>query len=241
MDRVVPARRPRRSVIGHQSWLQLLFLHWTVPADLLRPLVPSPLSLDTFNGACYVGVIPFLVKEARWLFTPRALGLDFLETNVRTYVHLEGKDPGVFFFSLDAASRLAVIGARAGFGLPYFYAKMSSAAEDGIIGYRMRRASGSKPGLQARCRLGEPLGEASAGTLEHFLVERYLLHVLRGKSLWTVQVHHQPYPLQKATLLEFRDELTGAAGIPPAGVPPYAHYASRVDVDIFLPRIRRFP
>lgn len=239
MDRVSPARRPRRMVIGHQSWLQLLFLHWIVPAEVVRPLVPRSLSLDTFNGDCYVGVIPFFVKEARWLLTPRVLGLDFLETNVRTYVHFEGTDPGVFFFSLDAASRMAVIGARAGFGLPYFHAEMKAGENSGTVDYRMTRISQDKPGLHARYRLGEHLGSAPVGSLEHFLAERYLLHVMRGKSLWTVQVHHQPYPLQAATLLELRNELTDAAGFPPLGVPPLVHYASRVDVDIILPRTRR--
>jgi uncharacterized protein YqjF (DUF2071 family) len=147
----------------------------------------------------------------------------------------------VYFFSLDAASRLAVAGARAGFGLPYFHARMYLRREGGQVYYLLQRLSGERPRFGVRYELGEDVGPAAPGTLAHFLLERYLLHVERRVGgLWTTQVHHRPYPVQRARVLEWHDELVRAAGLPPVEGPPLVHYAARVDVDTFAPRPRRF-
>jgi uncharacterized protein YqjF (DUF2071 family) len=127
---------------------------------------------------------------------------DFLETNLRTYVHAEGV-PGVWFFSLDAASRLAVWGGRTLYGLPYFRAKMSCAKRGGIWDYQLRRAgSGPGAGLDVQWTLAEAEPrEAAPGTLEHFLTERYALYGrARGTGLYRVRVHHRPWPLHRARL-----------------------------------------
>jgi uncharacterized protein YqjF (DUF2071 family) len=236
-DRLGPTRRPPGLAIGHQEWRRLLFLHWSVPAEALRPLVPRCLSLDTYGGTAYVGLVPFFVQAASPLRAARAFGLEFLETNVRTYVHVGGRDPGVYFFSLDAASLLAVLGARVAFGLPYFHARMQERRAIGEVEYSMRRFSGTQPAMYVRYQTGVSIGSAQPGTLEHFLIERYLLHVQRGPTLWTVQVHHRPYPLQQARLVEARDQLVGAAGITVPNELPLVHYATGVDVEIIAPRI----
>jgi uncharacterized protein YqjF (DUF2071 family) len=239
IDRIGPTRRPAGRPVGYQDWRSLLFLHWPVPVETLWPLVPAPLSLDLHEGVAYVGLIPFAVERARPAPVPARLGLDFLETNVRTYVHVGGRDPGVYFFTLDAGSRLAVIGARLSLGLPYVRARMAMRWRDGVVEYGMQRLSGERPRLEVRYRVGEYLGASPLGTLEHFLIERYLLHVRRGPSLWTVRVHHRPYPVQRAEVLDLRDELLAADGLPaPVGPPPLVHYASGVDVEVFRPRVR---
>jgi uncharacterized protein YqjF (DUF2071 family) len=240
MDRIAGTRRPSGRAVGYQDWRSLLFLHWPVPVEALRPLLPAPLSIDLYEGTAYVGLIPFAVERARPALVPARLGLDFLETNVRTYVHVGGCDPGVYFFTLDAASRLAVIGARLSLGLPYVRARMAMRRRDGVVEYGMQRLSRGRPRLAVRYTVGEHLGASRPGTLEHFLIERYLLHVRRGPSLWTVRVHHQPYPVQRAEVLDLRDELLAADGLPaPVGPPPLAHYAAGVDVEVFAPTIRR--
>jgi uncharacterized protein YqjF (DUF2071 family) len=240
IERVVPTYRPLGWPIGYQRWHSLLFLHWPVPEATLRPLVPPELSIDLYDGVAYLGLIPFVVEQARPVGAPGPLGLDFLETNVRTYVHVEGRDPGVYFFSLDAASRLAVVGARLGFGLPYYHARMQMRRDDRIVDYSMRRLTGSSGTLALRYEVGERLGASAPGTLEHFLIERYLLHVKRGRRLWTTQVHHRPYPVYRARVLELREQLFQADDLPPApGMPPLVHYASLVDVDVFAPFPRR--
>src|SRR5438094_831037 len=125
IDRLAPARRPDAIAVGTQRWRDLLFLHWPVPEAALRPVVPAALEIDLHEGTAYVGLVAFAMQDVRFRGMPDALALEFLETNVRTYVTRAGGDPGVFFFSLDAASRLAVHVARATFGLPYYPARMS--------------------------------------------------------------------------------------------------------------------
>jgi uncharacterized protein YqjF (DUF2071 family) len=238
IDRISPTHRPTGWPIIYQRWHSLLFLHWPVPQAVLRPFVPAELSIDLYDGVAYVGLVPFAIEQSRPAVPP-PLGLDFLETNVRTYVHVAGQDPGVYFFSLDAASLLAVVGARVGFGLPYYHARMRMRPHDGVVDYAMRRLTGREGRLAVRYQVGEPLGTAAPGTLEHFLVERYLLHVRRRNGLWTTQVHHRPYPLYRARVHELHERLLGADGLPPAVGPPLVHYASLVDVDVFAPRPRK--
>ncbi len=210
-----------------------------MPVEVLRPLVPARLELDLHDGLAYVGLAPFAVTGARPLGAPKRLGLRFLEANVRTYVHVDGREPGVYFFSLDAASLLAVVGARVALGLPYVLARMRARRRGSVVEYAARRLSGRRPHLAVRYETGEPLGASRPGTLEHFLLERYLLHLERWGRLWTVQVHHAPYPVQRARVLGLRDELIAAAGLPaPAGLPPLVHYSPGVDVEIFPPRVR---
>jgi len=234
IDRITPTRRPARPVVGYQRWRDLLFLHWPLPVEALRPLIPSELTVDTFEGAAYVGLVPFWMVGVRPSWAPERSAFRFLETNVRTYVHRDGRDPGVHFFSLEAASRGAVMVARAQFGLPYFWASMRMWQDSRRIAYRSRRVLGGHPRTYALFEPGEALGASRPGTLEHFLIERYLLYVRRRGRLWRGQVYHTPYPVQRANLLAWRDELIAAAGLPqPTSPPPLAHYSPGVDVEIF--------
>ena len=126
IDRVAPTRRPDQRAVMRQRWADLLFLHWPVAPETLQPLLPPGLTLDTFEGQAYVGLVPFTMTGVRPVWAPPVRWLsNFHETNVRTYVHREGKDPGVWFFSLDAANSIAVRIARAAWKLPYHYARMS--------------------------------------------------------------------------------------------------------------------
>ena len=233
LDRITPTLRPVQPIVGYQRWRDLLFLHWPVPVEVLRPLIPEPLSIDTYEGVAYVGLVPFWLVGVRPSWAPERLAFRFLETNVRTYTHLDGRDPSVYFFSLEARSRVAVAVARAEFGLPYFWARMGIRRDGSRIEYRSRRILGGCPRTRALFEPGEHLGASAPGTLEHFLIERYYLHVQRGGRLWRGHVHHSAYPVQRATLLGMRDELIGAAGIPqPTEPPPLVHYVKGVDVNI---------
>jgi hypothetical protein len=232
IDRIAPTRRPSDVVKAYQKWRSLLFLHWPVPVDALRAVVPPQLDLDLCDGVAYVGVVPFLMQAVRPRFVPERLGFNFLETNVRTYVHHQGR-PGVYFFSLEASSRLAVWAARTGWGLPYHHARMQCRRTDGRIQYESLRA-GSGARHFVEYEIGEKLGASSPGTIEHFLLERYLLFVARRKGLYVGQVFHSPYPAQLAEVLTVEDQLIAAAGLPqPTQPPALAHYAAGVDVEIF--------
>jgi len=236
IDRLAPTQRPLGWPVGYQRWHSLLFLHWPVEEAVLRPLVPPELTIDLYAGAAYVGLIPFVVEQARPAGWSARAGLTFLETNVRTYVHFEGRDPGVYFFSLDAASRLAVAGARFVFGLPYYHARGWMRRRNATIEYRLQRLTGQRGAVAVRYVVGDALGSARPGTLEHFLIERYVLHVKRRDRIWTTQVHHRPYPLYHARVLALHETLLRADGLPSPSAPPLAHFASVVDVDIFPPR-----
>src|SRR5262249_55787207 len=126
----------------HQNWGTLLFMHWPVDPDALNSLLPSSLSLDTFDGTAWLGVVPFWMWGIRASFLPRIPGTSaFPELNVRTYVHYKGV-PGVWFFSLDAANSLAVWGARRFYYLPYFNARMQLRRNGQTVSYSSRRSDG---------------------------------------------------------------------------------------------------
>lgn len=237
MDRVAPTRRPEGENAGLQKWRDLLFLHWPVPVEALRPLVPARLGLDLWEGQAWIGVVPFAMFEVapRWL--PHAMAFDFLETNVRTYVHLDGENPGVYFLSLEAASWLAVQAARAGWGLPYHHAAMTMEKNGAEVVYETVRRSAPNPRLMVRYTVGDYVGPSAPDTREHFFLERYLLYSEHHGQLQRGQVHHVPYPAHRAALHEVEDELIGALGLPqPTGAPTYVDFAPGVDVELFALR-----
>lgn len=211
-----------------QSWQRQLFAHWSVASSALRDLVPSPLELDDYQGRTYVGITPFDLRGLRFRLLPALpIASNFTEVNVRTYVQHRGK-PGVFFFSLDAASTLAVLGARASFGLPYFSADMGIAQRDDWVEYRSRRTRGDAE-LKVRYRSSGAEFTASPGTLDHFLIERYALYVVRGGRVMRGDIHHAPWHLQPATAEIERNTLAAAAGISLPATPPILHYSRQQD------------
>ena len=232
LDRISPTRRPDGTAAGYQSWRSLLFMHWPVPLNELRPLVPSTLEIDQHEGTAYVGLVPFAMHGVRPRWAPKSLAFRFLETNVRTYVTHNDR-PGVYFFSLDAASRIGVWTARTFWSLPYFHANMSLRQQGDEIHYRSAR-TGSKTKLDVRCRVGEPLKASQPDSLEFFFLERYLLFLQRSCKVLSGQVHHPPYPAQHAEVLDLHDELVSAAGLSCcSGRPTHAHFSPGVDVEIF--------
>jgi len=236
IDRLSPSERPPGRPAGFQRWRHLLFLHWEVPAEALAALLPSELSVDTYEGRAWVGVVPFTMRDVAPRWSPSVPGVShFHELNVRTYVHCRGKDPGVWFFSLDAAATLAVIIARARWHLPYHRASMRLDIEGDRVHYESRRLfPGPKPAeFEARYRIGESIGSAKPGTLEHFFAERYILYARTGEGLSIGRVHHVPYPLHRAELSSWRDGTVAAAGLPAVKDEPLALYSPGVDVDVY--------
>jgi uncharacterized protein len=237
IDRIAATIRPPDWPVMRQRWAKLLFLHWEVDPDVLRPLIPSQLTLDLFDGRAFVGLVPFTMRGIRLPFLPAAWGLSaFHEVNVRTYVHLDGRDPGVWFFSLDAANRIAVRVARRFWRLPYHFARISLRTESsGWLNYHSERLWPDP--LPAGCSVRyQPLGSASPasiGGLEHFLVERYILYAQGPSGLLRGRVHHFPYPLQNARIEGLDESLLVAAGIARPQDPPRAHFASEVRVRVY--------
>jgi uncharacterized protein YqjF (DUF2071 family) len=230
--------QPSETIVMRPNWQHLLFLHWPLPPEVLRPLVPAPLEIDTFDGMAYIGLVPFTMRRVRphWLPPPIArFSENFHETNVRTYVRLNGEKPGVWFWSLDAANLPAVIAARTWFKLPYFWANMDLQTQNDTLKYFGRRLwPGPKPAqYEIVCRTLPDIQTAAPGTLEHFLVERYRLYSQRGSTLYSGCVQHAPYPLQRAKVLSLHENVIQAIGIQRPATEPLAHYARGVEVEIF--------
>lgn len=233
---------PDRPWVLAQRWLDLLFAHWPLPPETVRPLVPPALPLDTFDGQAWIGVVPFRVAGLR----PRALPAVpwisyFPELNVRTYVTVDGK-PGVYFFSLDAASRAAVAGARALFGLPYHHAEMDVRRKGEWILYRSRRRDerDGRAEFRARYRPAGGIFHPAPGTLEHWLTERYCLYTAApGPRIRRVEVHHPPWALQPAEAEIDVNTMVEVLGVSLPPTPPLLHFARRQDVLTWAPQTVR--
>ncbi len=242
IDRLAPGRRPDERPVMYQRWRHLLFLHWVLPVEALAPLLPEGLTLDTFEGRAYVGLVPFTMQGVRPRGLP-AVGFlsDFHETNVRTYVRSRDGVPGVWFFSLEAANAIAVRLARAWFKLPYHYARMTLEAGEGGASYAYRSERRWPPPAPAACQVRcAPRGLAAPstpGTLQHFLVERYFLYSRSGGALYRGQVHHTPYQVRGADVEGLEETLFAASGLVRPDVAPLVLFSVGVDVDVF--RLRR--
>jgi uncharacterized protein len=221
---------PRRSWIQAQTWKHLLFAHWRVPEEALREHVPEQLPLDSFDGSCWLGITPFRVDGLRLRATfPVPRLSSFLELNVRTYVTY-GDKPGIWFFSLDAESRLAVEAARLTYALPYHHASMRAHRLGEAVDYASRRR-GDGHCFDGRYRPTGAAAPARADTLEYFLAERYCLYTTRDGELFRADIHHPPWPLQPAEA-EIRENSMPPPPVELEGEPLF-HFSERQDVVIW--------
>jgi uncharacterized protein len=227
---------PHEPWLMAQTWEDLLFAHWQVPPERLRPMLPGAIPLDVREGSAWVGVTPFRVSAFRLRGVPHLPGVTaFPELNVRTYTTIDGK-PGIWFMSLDAASALAVIGARRAYRLPYFKARMECSASDGWIEYRSRRVSrdGKPAELTGRYRPTGPEAPAPAGSLEHWLAERYCLYTLNEHGdVLRADIHHPPWLLRVAEAAFELNTMAGPYGFELVAPPALLHFARRQDVLIW--------
>ena len=235
IDRLSIRTRPGPLPLMYQSWRKLLFIHWQLPSELLRRHLPERLELDTYDGQAWIGVTPFIIRNLRPFFAPPLPWLsNFNELNVRTYVHYKGV-PGVWFFSLDVDSLPAVIGARLGFRLPYYSAKMSFKEQGNQIHYSSSRSvsSAHPPTFEAAWQKGALLGQADLHSLEFFLVERYCLYTAQGSNLYRARIFHKPWTLQTAELTRFHSTMIEAQGLPTPCETPLLHYSEQQDVAVW--------
>jgi uncharacterized protein YqjF (DUF2071 family) len=239
IDRIAPTLEPDLPVVMRQDWHHLLFLHWPVPPQELQRLVAPELTIDTFDGNAYVGLVPFTLSGVRPVLTPPLPWISsFHEINVRTYVHLRGQDPGVWFFSLDASSAIAVAAARAAYKLPYFHSAMDFEQPEDMFDFQSKRDDprGTMPAAShvRYCPMDGIVKHAEPGSLEHFLIERYILYTADDEHrLHRARIHHQPYPIQRADLLECEETMIWAAGIKRPQSAPLRHYAKEVNVKVY--------
>jgi len=215
-----------------QSWLHLLFLHWAVEPEIVQRTLPQGLSVDTYEGRAWIGIVPFFMRRVRPVMLP-FLSSNFLELNLRTYVKDHHGVPGVWFYSLDANDPLAVWTARLFFGLPYRHAKMHAEQRPDELSYSCQRR-GSSTAQEYRFLPSDDLGEAKVGSLEFFLIERYRLFSIRGTRLLSGRVYHLPYNLRNVAVSRFDKQPFQLDGLPiPPASPDSALYSAGVDVTIY--------
>lgn len=234
----LPWPLPDRPWVMFMRWTALAFLHWPVRAALLRPLLPPELELDEFDGHAWVGVVPFRMERTRARCMPRIpTASTFPETNVRTYVRANGK-AGVWFFSLDAASWLAVRGARTMFNLTYHHASMEIRERGDEVAYSSRRTrtADDSAALETSYRPIGPTFRSTAGSIDEWLTERYCLfgRSRRGR-VYSMEIHHLPWPLQRGEAELRKNTLARAAGIALPDIAPIVHFARSLDVVAWLP------
>jgi len=210
-----------------QIWRRLTFLHWPYPPDLIRPLIPPALQLDNFDGAAWIGLVPFEIYG-----TP---GLPYFpETNVRTYIVGPEGTRAIWFFSLEAARLAAVIGARIGYHLPYYWARMRVSTQDGAVHYASRRHWPHQRGAITDIIIqpGAPFAPDELTGLDHFLTARFRLYTLARGRLAFANIEHPPWPLAHARLIELEQTLFESAGLPAPTAVPLIHYSEELAVNI---------
>ncbi|WP_251343628.1 YqjF family protein [Haloplanus halophilus] len=214
------------------GWRHLLFENWPVDPAVVDAHLPDALTVDTHDGDAWLSAVPFTNVAVRPRGLPARLGLPLPELNLRTYVTRDG-DPGVYFFSLDAAGLLGVIGARCFQHLPYYYARISLDAADGTVRFASRRRHpGARPAAyDATYRPTGPGFAAPEDPLARFLVERYRFYTQSPDgALRYADVDHDPWTLHPATATVTRNSLLEANGFArPSSTPTY-YYSPGVDV-----------
>lgn len=238
-ERIALQKKPRGIPVMNQRWRELLFAHYSTYPEEVEALLPRGVSVDTFNDSygtekAWIGIVPFRMEGVRPLMTPSMPGLSkFPELNLRTYVHIDGKYPAVYFFSLDAANPVACNLARRFFHLPYHHANITiNRLGPRGFHYRSERRDGGAF-FDCKYTVGDRLGPAEPGTLEYFLLERYLLLTHTKKhGLMLGRVHHRPYVRFAAEIDDWNENLSRAAGLH-KGVISHAMYCPGVNVKVY--------
>jgi uncharacterized protein YqjF (DUF2071 family) len=218
--------------IMQQIWHELMFAHWPLSSEQLRPFIPSILDIDTYEREAWIGVVPFRMSNVRPRGIPSIPRLSkFPELNVRTYVSYKGR-PGVYFFSLDAGNPIAVAIARTAFHLPYFNAQMECQRTGNTIYYTSHRTHKGAPtaDFSASYRSTSQVIYAEKQSIEAWLTERYCLYTTVGAQVYRAEIHHRPWPLQVGEMDITHNTMALAYNIHLPDIAPLLHYAERQKV-----------
>ncbi len=245
IDRLAPSCRPNDRTAGYQRWHDLLFLHWRISPAEIGAHLPASLGVDVYDGSAWIGIVAFRMAGVRPWWSPPIAGISsFPETNVRTYVHRQGREPGVWFLSLDAASSLGAKLGRVKWGLPYHRSTMTVRRNGARIRYACERLWPGRMGVggEIEAEIGDlcggfdsrvDLGRAIPGSLDHFLVERYSLYAVKKSRLYRGRVHHDPYPLREARGAKCRESFLSDLGFSISRPPDHVIFSAGVSTEIF--------
>ncbi|WP_139378302.1 YqjF family protein [Mesobacillus jeotgali] len=235
-----PYPLPDMNWLMTQEWHHTLFAHWPVPSASLREHVPRELEIDTFDGSAWIGIVPFKVKNTHGRMTPPIpFFSSYVEVNVRTYVSY-GPRSGVYFFTLDANQLLAVIGAKAVFGLNYKQANIDFQEKDYFELHSKRVPAGDvNAKLSLRYKPSSDIFFAEQGTLEHWFTERYCLWTKRGSKLVRGDIHHTKWELQRANAELSQEMLIPFINQDLLTKPPLLHYNKYKKAFFWPPKLEK--
>ncbi|MGG2091983.1 DUF2071 domain-containing protein [Bacillus sp. S13(2024)] len=223
---------PSKKWIMRQTWKNVLFVHWPIPAEILQPYIPSSLKIDTFDGYAWIGVVIFVMDGIYHRRLPSvSLVSKFPEINVRTYVQYDGK-PGVYFISLDVEDWASYTIARKWFRLPYYSAQISFQKEGQTFHCQSMRKEKTNTPITFNGKY-VPLSEiyfAKKETLDYWLTERYCFYSTDNKSnIYCSEIHHLPWPLQKVETEIYMNTLFSPFHFDFTEIKPIYHFSKGVD------------
>jgi uncharacterized protein len=229
-----PVELPRVRMV--HRWDQLTFLHWSYDPAAVQAVLPEGLTVETFDGRAWVGLVPFAMQVTLPDRGPVPWLSRFPETNVRTYVVAADGTAGIWFLSLDAARLAAVVTARSGYRLPYFWSSMQLSEVDSVTTYRSRRRWPRRSRDDATCDVvveaGQPFAAHELSDLDHWLTARWRLFIDEPRGMRRILARHDPWPLHHCEVRHLDQTLVQAAGLPAPQGPPLAHWSPGVEVRI---------
>ena len=225
---------PVRFAVMRQEWRDLAYVHWRYDPAVVQALLPPELTVDTFDGSAWVGLIPFSMRNIGLPHGPSVPYFgSFPEINVRTYVIRDGR-PGVWFFSLDVNRFLPALVARLSYRLPYCWGRASHDVTESQWTTRVRRRwPRAVDPIEIVIRPGDSV---EPDDLDHFLTARWGLYSRSRRGVRYAPVDHEPWPLRAAELVRADPALVEAAGLPTPSGTPHVRCSSGVAVRIGRPR-----
>ena len=199
------ARRRLLSVKGDPflcgDWQRVLFLHYKLDPEVLRPYVPEPFELEVHEGQACLSLVALTMRHFRparpgvllaWPF--RLLARQrFL--NVRTYARW-GNEPGALFLwgwlSKPFGLRLPTerFGLSCGFGfLEYHHAFETSL----VHGLAKEKAPANAFKYRAAINPQSDFGRCEPGSLAEFAMERYTGFFSRRNQSLLFRAWHAPW------------------------------------------------
>ena len=207
-----------------QRWSNLIFISYEVDKDLLQKSLPDQLTPDLYEGKAYVSIVPFVMSDIRFFFSPVLPFSKLFELNLRTYVRYKGKK-GIFFFTLDSNHRLGNYIARNFFHLPYRYSKLSFIKDNQLLKFSESNS------IDLQVKITTDILDCRLAT---WLTERYSLFTVSGKKVYRGDVIHDPWKLNKCELLHFTDKFSTEFGFPSNENHLHLAYSPGLDVR-FIP------
>ena len=230
----------------HDNWMMiareadLVFASWAVAPDVIRPLVPAMLELDTFDEQAWVTVeaLTMSTVRVRWLPTP-LLSIDMPEIAVRTYVRFRGQR-AIYFLSLECPPPFGSTLAQYLFKMPFHDAAVTVTVNGDNYHAESFRTRRGEPPVQfsVHGRIAGPPESVQAGGVDEFLLRQTCMFTVGSASdLHRADVTHRTSAVQPFVGMIDVNTLLPACGVPLPATPPRLRYYAGEDAMVW-PTVR---